>query len=122
MSRSRGGRGAAVRGPLRKIVEVLADHKLPGRPYRRRVKLDECGHEPIIESHSTTQARCLLCLPDVAPVPTAQRESNLYCGTCGHSITHHLKRGKWGPCSVASCDCIDLKVGAPYEVDRLDTT
>jgi ribosomal protein S27E len=108
MSRSRGGSGASVRGPLREIVAVLATADQLGsrfRSSRRKVRL-ECGHEPIIESHSTTQARCLLCLPAVKPAPTGKRESNLYCTGCGHSITHHLRDGVWGPCAISSCSCI----------------
>ena len=69
MSRSRGGKGRAVRGPLREITVILE----PAREgsARRTARLS-CGHVIAIASHSTKQARCSVCLQvaidaDLAP-------------------------------------------------------
>jgi hypothetical protein len=61
MSRSRGGSGAAVRGPLRKILSVVELLGTDYQPRRRRVTL-ECGHTLVIASASSHQARCSGCL------------------------------------------------------------
>ncbi len=60
MSRSRGGKGSATRGPRRDIVEVLSTDPTEHQPHRRTVLFD-CGHEATIFSHSPKRARCLHC-------------------------------------------------------------